>query len=156
MQNLNDLPAPVLKTIAKLATDAMKGRRDELGQVKAEFAVDQTVVVHAKGTVKVSKSTPDAICAQSAKPWSLVATLLSELNKEREAAGKAGIDMAKVVELAEKIDPDLAKEAQEAADKRIAEIKEPTRKFKWGATKVSGEVAVLATGDHLADQAAGE
>ena len=155
MQNLNDLPAPVLKTIEKLAQNAMKGRREELGQAKGEFTVDQTVVLHAKGTVKVSKSTPDAICAQSAKPWSLVATLLEELNKEREAAGKAGIDMAKVVELAEAVDPDLAKQAQEAADQRIAEIKEPTRKFKWGGVRVAGEMAVMATGDHRAE-AAGE
>lgn len=155
MQNLNDLPVSTLKVIAKLATDAMKGRREELGQNKAEFAVDQTVVVRATGTIKVSKSTPDAICAQSARPWALVATLLSELNKERASAGKAGIDMAKVVELAESADPELAKEAQEAADRRIAEIKEPTRMFKWGGVRVAGEVAVLATGDHLA-KVAGE
>ena len=156
MQNLNDLPAPVLKTIEKMAKDAMKGRREELGQAQGEFAVDQTVVLHAKGTVKVSKSSPDAVCAQSAKPWSLVATLLEELNKEREAAGKVGIDISRVVEMAEAANPDLAKEAQEAADRKIAEIKEPTRKFKWGGVRVAGEVTVLATGDHLANQAAAE
>ncbi len=155
MQNLNDLPAPVLKTIEKMAKDAMKGRREELGQAQGEFAVDQTVVLHAKGTVKVSKSSPDAVCAQSAKPWSLVATLLEELNKEREAAGKVGIDISRVVEMAEAANPDLAKEAQEAADAEIRRIKEPTRKFKWGGVRVAGEVAVLATGDHLAE-AAGE
>lgn len=153
MQNLNDLPAPVLKTLAKLASDAMKGRREELGQAKGEFAVDQTVVVRVTGTVKVSKATPDALNPQSAKPWGLVATLLSELNKEREAAGKAGINMDQIIELAETVNPDLAKKAQEAADKRIAEIKEPTRKFKWGGVRVAGEVTVVATGDHLAEAA---
>jgi len=156
MQSINTLPAPVLKTIEKAAKDALKGRRDELGQVKAEFAVDQTVVLHLKGTVTVSKSTPDAIQAQSAKPWSLVQTLLTELNKEREAAGKVGIDIAKVVEMAETLDPELAKEAQKAADAHIKEIKEEVRDFKWGATSVKdGTVEVLAVGDHLA-QASGE
>jgi hypothetical protein len=155
MMNLNDLPAPVLKTIEKMAKDAMKGRREELGQVKAEFAVDHTVVLHAKGTVKVSKSTPDAIVAQSAKPWSLVATLLTELNKEREAAGKVGIDIARVVEMAESANPDLVKEAQEAADAEIKRIKEPTRKHKWGGVRVEATCEVSASGDHLAE-AAGE
>jgi hypothetical protein len=157
MKNLNDLPAPVLKAIAKMATDAMKGRRDELGQVKAEFAVDQTVVLHAKGTVTVAKSTPDAIVAQSAKPWAIVHTLLTELNRERDAAGKVGIDIAKVVEMAEAADPDLVKKAKNAADSHVRSIKEEVRQFKWGSTSVKGgEVSVLATGDHLAEEAAGE
>ena len=156
MKTLNHLPAPVLKAIEKMAKDAMKGRRDELGQVKAEFEVDQTVVLHAKGTVTVAKSTPDAIVAQSAKPWALVTSLLTELNKEREAAGKVGINIASVVEAAEKIDPDLVKEAKDAADAHVRAIKEEVRKFKWGATSVKGgDCTVLATGDHLAE-AAGE
>lgn len=156
MENLKNLPAPVLKTLEKLVAKAMKGRRDELGQVKAEFEVDQTVVLHAKGTVKVSKATPDALCPQSAKPWALLTAAVMELNKEREAAGKAGIDIAKLVELAETVDPELAKKAQEDADKHVREIKEPTRKFKWGGVSVAGEIEVLAVGDHLADQAAGD
>jgi len=156
MENLNNLPAPVLKTLEKLVAKAMKSRRDELGQVKAEFEVDQTIVLHTKGTVKVRKSTPDALCPQSAKPWSIVATLLEELNKEREAAGKVGINLDTVVERALEIDPDLVEAAREAADARVRELKEPTRKFKWGGVSVSGEVEVLATGDHLADKAVGE
>lgn len=156
MKNLDTLSAPVLKTVAKMAADALKGRREELGQVKAEFAVDQTVVFHLKGTVKVSKSSSDAIVAQSAKPWGIIHTLLAELNKEREAAGKVGIDIGKVVEMAEMADPDLAKTAQKAADAHVREIKEEVRQFKWGATTVAGgEVEVLAIGDHLA-QVSGE
>lgn len=156
MQSLKNLPAPVLKALDKASKDAMKGRREELGQVKAEFEVDQTIVLHLKGTVTVAKSTPDAVKAQSAKPWSIVQTLLTELNKEREAAGKVGIDIAKVVEMAETIDPTLAKQAQEAADAHIKEIKEEVRGHKWGGTSVKdGEVEVLAVGDHLA-QASGE
>jgi len=150
MQNLNHLSAPVLKTIAKLAADAMKGRREDLGQVKGEFEVDQTVVLHCKGTVKVSASSSDAIVAQSAKPWSIVTALLTELNKEREAAGKVGIDIAKVVAMAEKVDPDLVKNAKDAADAHVREIKEEVRQFKWGGVRVNGEAEVLALGDHLA------
>ena len=153
---LKDYRIVLLFVLAKLLADAMKGRRDELGQVKAEFAVDQTIVLHTKGTVKVSKSTPDAITAQSAKPWALLAAAVLELNKEREAAGKVGIDIAKLIEMAETVDPDLAKKAQEDADKRIREIKEPTRQFKWGGVSVAGEVEVLAVGDHLAAKASGD
>jgi hypothetical protein len=155
MQTLKNMPVALLKTIAKLTADALKGRRDELGQIKAEFAVDQTVVLHAKGTVKVSKSTPDAIMAQSAKPWSIVHTLLTELNTEREAAGKVGIDIAKVVEMAESADPDLVKAAKKAADAHVKEIKEEVRDFKWGGTTADAEIEVLALGDHRA-QASGE
>ena len=156
MQSFKDLSAPLLKTIAKLAADALKGRREELGQTKAEFAVDQTVVLHAKGTVKVSKSTPDPIVAQSAKPWSIVHTLLTELNTEREAAGKVGIDIAKVVEMAEAADPNLVKAAKEAADAHVREIKEEVRQHKWGGTTADAEIEVLAIGDHLAQAASGE
>lgn len=156
MQDLKNLPAPLLKAIEKMAKDAMKGRRDELGQVKAEFEVDQTVVLHTKGTVKVSKSTPDALKPQSAKPWSLFTAALIELNREREAAGKAGLDIEQLVALAEAVDPELTKKAQEDADKHVRETKEPTRGFKWGGVSVSGEVEVLAVGDHLADKAAGD
>jgi len=144
------MPVALLKTIAKLAADALKGRRDELGQIKAEFDVDSTVVLHAKGTVKVSKSTPDAIMAQSAKPWSIVHTLLSELNTERAAAGKVGIDIAKVVEMAESADPELVKAAKKAADAHVKAIKEEVRDFKWGGTTADAEIEVLAIGDHRA------
>ena len=154
MNKLDTLSAPVLKTLAKMTADALKGRREELGQTKAEFAVDQTIVLHAKATVKVSRSTPDAIVAQSAKPWSIVHTLLTELNKEREAAGKVGIDIAKVVEMAESANPDLVKEAKEAADAHVREIKEEVRQHKWGSTTAVGEVEVLAIGDHLVQVAA--
>jgi len=150
MQTFKNMPVALLKTIAKLAADALKGRRDELGQIKAEFDVDSTVVLHAKGTVKVSKSTPDAIMAQSAKPWSIVHTLLSELNTERAAAGKVGIDIAKVVEMAESADPELVKAAKKAADAHVKAIKEEVRDFKWGGTTADAEIEVLAIGDHRA------
>ncbi|HIF08335.1 MAG TPA: hypothetical protein EYQ64_15775 [Gemmatimonadetes bacterium] len=147
---LSTLPVSTLKVLAKMTADAVKSRREDLGQTKATFEVDQTVVIRATGTVKVSKSTPDAIMAQSAKPWSIVHTLLSELNTERAAAGKVGIDIAKVVEMAESADPELVKAAKKAADAHVKAIKEEVRDFKWGGTTADAEIEVLAIGDHRA------
>lgn len=157
-KTLASLPTPALKALAKMADDAMKGRREDLGQTAGQFDVDQTIVVRVAGTIKVSKSTPDALSPQSAKPWSLVTALLSELNKEREAAGKMGIDIAQVVEMAESIDPKLVKKAQEEADAEVARIKEPTRRFKWGGVRVAGTSEVLASECNLpaSEEAAGE
>lgn len=151
---LNALPVSTLKVIAKLADDAVKGRREEFGQVKGEFSVDQTVVLRATGTVSVSKSSPNAIIAQKAKPWALLAVALEEANRQLEAAGKAGIDLERVVELAESADPDLAKEAEKKAKAHLKEIKEEVRGFRWGGVSVDGKVEVVAKEDHR-DRAAG-
>jgi hypothetical protein len=146
---LSTLPTPTLKVIAKLASDEVKTRREDLGQVKAEFAVDQTVVLRATGTVKVAKSTPDAIIAQKAKPWALLAAAVEEANRRLEAAGATGIDLDRIVELAESVNPELAKEAEKKAKAKLAEIKEEVRDFKWGGVSVKdGTVAVLAKEDH--------
>ena len=151
MKNLSNLSAPTLHLLKKLVTDECKVRREDLGQTKGEFEVDETVVLHTKGVVKVSKSTPDAIIAQKAKPWALFTALLEEANSKLEAAGKVGIDLAKVVEMAEKIDPDLAKKAKAAADAEVSKIKEEVRDFKWGSVRPAGEAALLAHGDNLAE-----
>lgn len=153
MSNSNDnplssLPTPTLKVLAKLTGDAMKERRADLGQHKAEFAVDQTVVLRATGTVKVSRSTPDAIIAQRAEPWKLLAVALEQANRQLEAAGHMGIDLKRVVEAAEQADPELVKEAKKAATEHLKEIKEEVRGFRWGATSVDGKVSVLAKEDH--------
>jgi len=153
MTDLSNMNPAALKMIAKMATDAFNKRRAELGQTAGEFAVDETVVLHAQGVVKVSKSTPNKSTPQAAVPWNIITALIAELNTERAAAGKAGIDMEKVIELAEAVDPEMAKKAQKAADARVAAIKEPTRRFAWGSVSPQGEVAVLATGNHLAEDA---
>lgn len=148
MENLSNLPAPILHLLKKLVSDECKVRREELGQVKGEFSVDETVVLTCKGTIKVSKSTPDAIIAQKAKPWALLAALMEEANRRLEAAGKVGIDLEKIVEMAETVDPDLAKEAEKKAKAKLVEIKDEVRGFKWGGVRAEGEAALVAHGDH--------
>jgi len=155
MQTLKDLPAPVLKALEAATKKAMQGRRAELGQVSATFDVDQTVVVNVKGTVKVSNSTADAVVAQSAKPWGMVVHLLAELNRERAAADKVGINLEQVVEMAESADPKLVEQAQKQADEHIKAIKEEQRRFRWGGTSFAGETTVVATGDHREERDAG-
>jgi len=151
---LNSLPTPTLKVLAKLTGDAMKDRRADLGQYKAEFAVDQTVVLRATGTVKVSKSTPDAIIAQRAEPWKLLAVALEQANRQLEAAGHMGIDLKRVVEAAEQADPELVKAAQRAATAHLRAVKEEVRGFRWGGTSVEGKIEVLAKEDHQEEGAA--
>jgi len=151
---LSTLPVPTLKVLAKMADDAVKSRREELGQAKAEFAVDQTVVVRATGTVSVSRSSSDAIIAQKAKPWAILAAALEEANRRLEAAGAAGIDLERVVEMAEGANPDLAKQAEKKAKDHLKAIKEEVRGFRWGGVSVAGEVSVLAKEDHRNEGAA--
>lgn len=152
MKNLSNLSAPALHLLKKLVTDECKERREDLGQTKAEFEVDETIVLHTKGIVKVSKSTPDAIIAQRAKPWHLFTALLEEANAQLEAAGAVGIDLKKVVAMAEAVDPDLAKKAKEAADTEVAAIKDEVRDFKWGSVRPAGEATLLAHGDNMEEE----
>jgi uncharacterized protein YicC (UPF0701 family) len=146
---LSTLPLPTLKVLAKMAKDAVAGRREELGQIGAEFEVDQTVVLRATGTVKVAKSSPDAVKAQSAEPWKLFAATLEMLNTEREAAGKVGIDLEQVIRMAEAADDSMKKRMQDAVKATLKRIKDEVRGFKWGGVSVpEGEVTVLAKEDH--------
>lgn len=146
---LNTLNPATLHLLKKLVAAACADTREGLGQVTAAFAVDETVVIHAKGTVAVAKSTPDAANAQRAVPWDVIAALLQTANERLAACGEAGIDLQKVVEAATKIDPDLSKKAKKEADAHMAALKEPTRAFKWGGVTPQGTATVLATGDNL-------
>jgi len=146
---LTSMNPAALHLLKKLVAAACTETREGLGQVKGSFAVDETVVIHARGTVTVAKSTPDAINAQRAVPWDVIAALLATANEQLAAAGVAGIDLKKVVEMATKIDPDLAKKAKDEADAHMAAIKEPTRDFKWGGVTPKGTCEVLASGNHL-------
>lgn len=146
---LSTLPVSTLKVIAKMTADEVASRREELGQTKGTFEVDQTVVIRATGTIAVSKSSPDAIIAQKAKPWAILVATLEEANRRLAAAGAVGINLEQVVEIAESANPELVKEAEKKAKAHLKAIKEEVRDFKWGAVSVKeGEVAVLAKEDH--------
>ena len=150
-KKLTSLTPAALRLLKKHLEAACNETREQLGQTAGEFAVDETVCIHLDGTVKVAKSNPNKSTPQCAKPWDLVTALLTELNRERAAASKAGITIEQVVEMAEAVDPDLSKKAKDEADARVAAIKEPHRKFTWGGVTPKGEVEVLAVGNHLAE-----
>ena len=142
--DLSSLPTPTLKALAKLASDLVADRREDLGQTKAEFGVNHTVTLNIKGTVKVAKSSPDAIIAQKAQPWNLLVAALEEANRQLAAAGKTGIDLERVVELAEKADPELVKQAKKKADAHLKTIKDEVRGFRWGGVRVEASCKVLS------------
>ena len=139
---LANLSMPTLRILKSIVEDACEaeGRREELGQSKAEFSVSETVTLAVAGTVKVSRSQSDAICAQKAAPWQLLAVAVDLANKQLAAAGVAGIDLKRVVELAEDADPELVKRAKAETKAALKEIKDEVRGFRWGAVRVEGTV----------------
>lgn len=138
---LKNLNAATLHLLKKLIADACTDeRREELGQTKGLFTVRETVTLNVEGEVRVDGSCPDAIIAQKAKPWDLFAVALEEANKQLAAAGVAGIDLKRIVELAEDADSELVKKAKKETKKAIAEVKEEVRAFRWGRVIVAGSV----------------
>lgn len=138
---LNNMNAATLHLLKKLIADACTDeRREELGQSKGLFTVKETVTLNVEGEVRVDSSSPDAIIAQKAKPWDLFAVALEEANKQLAAAGVAGIDLKRIVELAENADSKLVKKAKAETKKAIAEVKEEVRGFRWGRVIVKGSV----------------
>lgn len=149
MKNLTDLNPATLQLLKKLLTGACDETREGLGQTAGEFAVDETVVLHAQGTVKVAKSSMSASNAQRARPWDLLTALETLANERLAAAGLTGIDLSAVVEAAKSLDPALSKKAKAKAERLWAAERASHPKFKWGGVTPTGEVAVLATGNNL-------
>lgn len=152
MKDLTDLNPATLQLLKKLVTAACNDTREGLGQTAGEFAVDETVVLHAEGTVKVAKSSTSAGNAQRARPWDLLVALQTEANERLAAAGLTGIDMESVVEAAQSIDPKLSKKARKDAERRMAAKRVAEPKFKWGGVTPTGTVEVAAVGDHRAEE----
>lgn len=141
-RNLTDLDPATLAALAKTTADAAKATRDALPV--GTHGVDTIITLVLGAQVKVLADQEGVLTPQKAKPWNLVHVLLEEVNKLREAAGLAGINLAKVVEMAESVDKDLVKKAEEEADAAMAALKEPTRSSRKGAVKVTGEAKIPA------------
>lgn len=138
--NNNAVEAAITTALSKGLADKAKALRADLPA--GTYEVDETVTLRVKGTVKVGEDY-ESIVAQKAKPWNLFAVLLEETNKQRAAAGMAGVDLARLVEMAEALDKDAAKDAEKAAHAEVAKIKAETRKTCKGrvTTKVVVEAA---------------
>lgn len=81
--------------------------------------------VGIKGSVTVGHDYQTTV-PNKAKPWNLVVALMTEVERLRAAAGEAGINLDKIMAMAEALDPNLVKEAQEKAEKAAASLKDAT------------------------------
>ncbi len=140
-RNLTDLAPATLAALAKTSADAAKESRDDLEPGEHVVSTIITLVLDAEVKVAVDH---EAITPQKAKPWSLVHYLTVELNKVREAAGLAGVDLAKIVAMAEKVDKKLADKAQKEADEAMKALKAPTKSPRKGGVKVKGNAKLPA------------
>tara|TARA_B100000212_G_scaffold338497_1_gene315137 strand:+ start:536 stop:997 length:462 start_codon:yes stop_codon:yes gene_type:complete len=133
---LNTLDAATLALLGKMVADAAKANRENL--VEGEHTVNETVLVEANGSVKVGADYEQRIVAK-AKPWDLLTAALELANEQLAAAGVAGIDMEKVVDAAQLIDPKAVKAAKAQADSEVAGRKAPT------LTQCKGKVTIAKT-----------
>jgi hypothetical protein len=120
-----------------IATKIVKTARNGLETGVHSVSFD----VHIEGTVTVGEDYETRM-VNKAKPWNLVYVLLEEVNKLRSASGQAGIDINKLMAMAETIDPNLVKAAKKKAEVEAAAIKAATLGTAKG--KVTTDLTVSA------------
>lgn len=96
------------------------------------FNID--AVVHINGTITQGEDF-DRRNVAKAKPWAMFAVLLEEYKRVCAAAKVTGIDIVKVVEMADKVDPKKMEKAEDEANELIAKIKESTTSRQNGVIK---------------------
>jgi hypothetical protein len=136
MKHLTDLDPATLAAIAKLVEKAADVNRPNL--LPGEYPVRSVVALELDCVVKVAEDQNGVSTPQKARPWNLVHVLLEEANRIAAAAGLAGIDLAKIVKMADAVNKDLADAACAAADAEMAALKEPTRQNRKGQVRVKG------------------
>lgn len=135
MENLNLDPA-TLAALAKLLGEGAKEGRPNLSP--GEYTVDEVVTLVLKATVRVGEDYDQKIVGK-AHPWALLLAVLDESEKRVRALAKLAstpdkpvapedyiLTLEQAVKLAESVDPELAKEAQKEANKKVAAFKAPT------------------------------
>jgi hypothetical protein len=133
--DLTSLSPATLAALARVTAAAAKATRPELAVGKHKVA--ETIELDLSGLVNVGDDYEQEIVGK-AKPWNIVVTLLEEANRRLLAAGEMGIDLARIVEMAENADPELVKAAKAEADKQVKGFKAPT------LTQCKGKVTVKA------------
>jgi hypothetical protein len=120
---------------------ALKSAASEMAA--GTYAVDMTV--HISGSYTVGEKYEQKFVAK-AKPWNLLVVALNELNKTLAAAGEAGIEMDKLIAMAEKVDETLVEKAEADAAEAIQKVKAPTVSMANGkiTTKLAVEVVEVA------------
>jgi len=104
-----------------LASKAVKSARESIEAGEYEVSFD----AHIEGSVRVGEDYEQRM-VNKAKPWNLVYVLLEEVNKLRASAGEAGLDMDKLMAMADAVDPNLVKQAKKDAESKAATIKAAT------------------------------
>lgn len=132
-------PEVIIALSKKLKTLSTKYRKDlppgtyTIEGMKLLLELDATVRVGEPYTQRFP---------QLAKPWELVAILLEELNKERLAANKIGLDLSTIVKMAAEVSPDIAAEAKSRANEATRELKQPTLKSANGKIISTAELTL--------------
>lgn len=140
--DLTSLSPATLAALARVTKAAAAKTRPEL--VPGKYKVAETVSLDLSALVNVGEDYEQEF-VNKAKPWNIVVALLEEANKRLAAAGFAGIDLARIVEVAELADPELAKDAKEKADEQVAKIKAPTKKMANGKVTCKAKASLVAT-----------
>jgi hypothetical protein len=122
---------------AKIAKDARTGV--EPGEYNLSFNA------HIEGVIRVGQDYEQPM-PNKAKPWNIIAVLLEELNTMRAASGEAGVNLDKIIKMAEAVDPDLVKNAKDQAAKEASALKQATMTTCKGKVTSSLEVTPLAQG----------
>jgi hypothetical protein len=130
------LPAATLAALAKLSGDAAKANRDKLET--GLHSVEAVLTLAIEAEVKVLEDQEGVSTPQKARPWAIIHVLLELVNKYKAAAGEAGLNLKALVEMAEKVNDKIAKEAEKKANAEMAALKEPTRQNRKGAVRVAG------------------
>lgn len=120
-----------------IATKIAKVAREnvEPGEYDVSFACQ------IDGTVRVGQDY-QTTSPNKAKPWNIIVALMTELEKTRQAAGMTGMDLDKLVQMAESVDPAMAKDAENKAKEAAAAIKDATVTVAKG--KVTSNLTITA------------
>jgi hypothetical protein len=151
MDELNLSPA-ALAALGKLLAEAAKKNRGSLEP--GSYNVAEEVTLKLAATLKVGDDYDQRIVGK-AKPWALLVAALDEANKRIRTLAKLApavdgvpvdpaeyeLTLAGAVKMAETVNPDLAKAAQEKANKAIAEFKAPTLTPCKGKVTIKGDVS---------------
>lgn len=120
-----------------LSTKVAKAARENVEP--GEYDVDFTC--HIQGTVRVGHDY-QTTSPNKAKPWNIIVALMTELEQTRQAAGMTGLDLDKLVAMAEAVDPGMVKAAQAKAEEAAAALKDATVTVAKG--KVTTNLAITA------------
>ena len=119
LDGFHDIQA--LAVTKAIATKIAKVARENIEPGEYDVSFD----CHIEGTIRVGQDY-QTTSPNKAQPWNIVVALMTELETTRQAAGMGGLDIDKLVAMAETVDPTLVKNAKAKAEEAAAAIKDAT------------------------------